>query len=427
MSRRSFPRIDPEALRDHADEARIDRVWERVERDLAARPRAADAGPRRASFAYVAIAASFCAFGAGVLVGQAAFRSRAPAEALVVTPVIEKSEVDVLAAGSMPRSFALPGGGSITLEANATAEQERAGNDLTLKLLQGDASIDTAGHKVLAVVVGETKLSAPGGSRFSVKRNAEDLDVRVEVGSVAVSSPAGAQKLAGGEHVAVPIHSAIAASAAPNMKPQRNPVAVLPRPRPATPKGPAGPEWLARHNAYDDDGAFALLHKQDVGKLIASSKSATDLNAIAEVMRNGHDTAMEIRACERLVQDFPKDQRAFLAATRLSAIYAARGDAARAKQYKEKQIVLAQSATTGSGALQCETLRAEPDKIKAAVMAKEYLDKYPDGDCRDAAEHMLSSQGVAPAPSADPGAPPLAPDAKPPGDNPKPASQVAAP
>ena len=384
---------------------------------------------RRASFAYVAVAASFCAFGAGVLVGKAAFRSRALADALVVAPVIEKSEVEVLAAGTMPRTIALPGGGSVTLEAGATAEQERSGNALTLKLLQGEASIDTTGHKVLAVVVGEAQLSAPAGSRFSVKRNAEDLDVRVEVGSVGISSPAGAQRLAVGEHAEVPLHSTLAASAGPS-KPQRSPVAVLPRPngRTPTPKGPSVPEWLARHNATDDDGALALLRKQDVGSLIASSKSASDLNAVAEVMRNGHDTAMEIRACERLVQDFPKDQRAFLAATRLSAIYAARGDVARAKLYKEKQVVLAQSATTGSGALQCETLRAEPDKIKAAVLAKEYLDKYPDGDCRDAAEHMLSTQGVAPAPSADPGAPPLAPEpAKPSGDNPKPPAQVAAP
>ncbi len=401
MSRRSFPRIDPEALRDHADEARIDRVWERVERDLAARPRGLDAGPRRASLAYVAIAASFCAFGTGVLVGKVAFRNRAPADALVVTPVIEKSEVEVLAAGKMPRTFALPGGGSITLEAEATAEQERAGNDLTLNLLQGNASIDTAGHKVLAVVVGETQLSAPGGSRFSVKRNVEDLDVRVEVGSVAVSSPAGAQKLVVGEHAAVPIHSAIAASAAPNMKPQRSPVAVLPRPRPATPKGPTQPEWLARHIANDDDGAFTLLRKQDVGALIASSKNASDLNAIAEILRNGHDSAGEIRACERLVQNFPRDQYATLAADRLAKVYASKGDAERAQFYRDKQVTLAKNAKTGSGSLLCDLIRREPEKTKAAIEAKEYLDKYPDGDCREEFEQMLASQGAAPA-SADP-------------------------
>src|SRR4051794_14720417 len=99
MSRRSFPRIDPADLRDHADEARVERVWERVEHDLQARAdrvgaqsfEAARASrARRTSFVYVAIAAAFGAFGAGLLLGKATWDKKTLAETPVAAPFIEK-------------------------------------------------------------------------------------------------------------------------------------------------------------------------------------------------------------------------------------------------------------------------------------------------------------------------------------------------
>ncbi len=430
MSRRSFPRIDPDALRDHADEARIERVWERVERDLASRPRGLDGfdggRSRRSTFAYVAVAAAFGAFGAGLLAGKVTWGGRAP-ETLVASPVpaIEKSEVDVLAAGSQPRSYPLRGGGQLTLLPGATVEVERSGEELTLKLVQGGASIETAGRRALAVLAGEAQINAAAGSTFNVTRNADDLDVGVDVGSVSVSSPAGAQQLARGERAAVPIHAAVASSAPVSAKPRRSPALSHQRPEgpKVAPKGANVPEWLARHNALDDEGALVLLRKQDVNALIASSKSAAELDAIAEIMRSkGRDPSAEIRACERLVQDFPHDQHATLAASRLADIYQARGESARAKSYKDKQATLAQSATTGAGSLFCDAIRRQPDKTKAALLAKEYLEKYPDGDCRDEFEQRYASPSAAPAPSADPAPPVTTGDApKPPAAPPVPA------
>jgi hypothetical protein len=420
MSRRSFPRIDPAALRDHADEARVERVWERIERDLASRqvrggPRGPEAArARRASFAYLAVAAAFGAFGGGLLLGKATWGKRALDEATVVSPIIEKSEVEVLAAGTQLRTFPLHGGGTLTLSPGATVEVERAGEALTLKLLQGQASIGTA-RRALAVMVGEAQLNAQAGSTIGVTRNQDDVDVHVDDGSVSISSPAGTQQLGKDERAAVPIHAAIVSNAPVSAKSHRTPVLPLRRPsgrNPLAAKGASGPEWLVRHDANDDDGALAALRKHDINALIDASKSAYELNALAEIMRGkGGDQTAEMRACQRLVQSFQSDQRATLAAERLAQIYEARGEAARAKDYRAKKQVLAQHATTGSESLYCTVIRQEPDKTKAALMAKEYLSHYPDGDCRDALEQMLSSQGDAPVSPAEPvpaAAPPAA-------------------
>ena len=175
-----------------------------------------------------------------------------------------------------------------------------------------------------------------------------------------------------------------------------------PTPRPLTAKGAGQPEWLTHYPA-DDTRALALLQKQGVNQAIDGARTATELMAIAEMMRGkGRDPAAEIRAWERLLQSFPSDQRAPFAADNLARIFEARGEPARAREYKEKVRPLIQGVTTGSDSLLCDMIRREPDKTKAALMAKEYLDKYPDGECRDDFERLVA--GAAPTPSAPPAA-----------------------
>lgn len=406
MSRRSFPRIDPSDLRDLADEGRVDRVWERVEHDVATRMERRELSPRgqRSTLAYVAIAAAFGAFGAGLWIGKATSDHKAPV-ATEATPTNEKSWVEVLAAGSHLRTFPLAGGGTLTLSPGATAEVERAGSALTVSLLQGEASIDASGRKGLSVVAGEAHIDTQGGARLSVRRNAEDIDVNVNDGTVSITSPAGVQKLGKNERAdAVPMHAAVAsapAHAAPRRSPSV-PARRTPTPRPLTAKGAGQPEWLTHYPA-DDTRALALLQKQGVNQAIDGARTATELMAIAEMMRGkGRDPAAEIRAWERLLQSFPSDQRAPFAADNLARIFEARGEPARAREYKEKVRPLIQGVTTGSDSLLCDMIRREPDKTKAALMAKEYLEKYPDGECRDDFERLVA--GAAPTPSAPPAA-----------------------
>src|SRR6185436_13902042 len=121
MIRRSAPRISPNDLRDHADEARIARVWDRIEHDLGGFEAPPQRPPR---FVYLAIAAAFAAFGGGLLVGKTAFHEP-PTGVVAVVASPDRSTVDVLAAGSEGRTFALPGGGMLTLQPGATVEIER--------------------------------------------------------------------------------------------------------------------------------------------------------------------------------------------------------------------------------------------------------------------------------------------------------------
>jgi len=406
MSRRSFPRIAPADLSDHADEARVGRVWERIERDLGVE--AAAAPRRRAGLVYVAIAATFAAFGGGLLVGKVAWDHRAPEAMPSKSP--DKISVDILAAGTQIRTIPLPGGGRLTLSPGATVELERTSADaLTLNLLQGEASIDTAGaaRKALAIVAGDARLNTQAGSVLSVRRNQDDLDVTVNEGTVDISSPTGSQRLGRNEHQAVPIHATTIASTpidapAPRarMLPQR------PRVGPSVKlsKTASVPDWLARHDANDFDGAFTLLKKRDINATIDAARSARELMAIATLMRFKGDRSAEIRANDRLVTGFASDQRASLAAGRLADLYQGSGEAALAKTYRDQVGPLARNATTGSDSLFCNLISGESDKTKAALLAKEYLDKYPDGECHEKFEKMLQGNGLASAPDPAPAA-----------------------
>jgi ferric-dicitrate binding protein FerR (iron transport regulator) len=411
MSRRSLPRIDPAALRDHADEARVERVWERVEHDVAARLERV--GPlayrgRRSTLAYVAIAAALGAFGAGLWVGKVTSdRKGLVAGAPLVTPAMDKSRVEVLAAGTQLRAFPLEGGGRLTLSPGATAEVERTGGEVTVSLLQGEAAID-AGRQRLAVVAGAARINTQAGSVLSVARNADDIDVKVEDGTVSLTSPAGKQELGKGERAsAVPIRALVANAPIDAARPDGRRGPSLPARLPASPrgaavKGPVQPEWLA-HYPGDEDGALQLLRKQGVDKAISGARTAAELMAIANIMRGkGRDPAAEIHAWDRLLQGFPKDQRASLAADRLASIYEARGEMGRAQEFRDKVRPLAQNANTGSDSLFCELIRREPDKTKAALMAKEYLNNYPDGECRDDFERLVQAGAADPAPGPAP-------------------------
>jgi hypothetical protein len=63
MTRESFPEIPPEALKSHAEPARVERVWRRLELDLVGAPRS-----KRSGFVWAPVAA-VAIFGAGVAVG----------------------------------------------------------------------------------------------------------------------------------------------------------------------------------------------------------------------------------------------------------------------------------------------------------------------------------------------------------------------
>src|SRR5690349_3884566 len=89
MSRRSTPRIAPNDLRDHADEARVARVWDRIENDLSGMK---EAQPHRAGIVIALIAATMAAFSGGLLVGKSMWKDRSSTELSAVASS-DRSEV----------------------------------------------------------------------------------------------------------------------------------------------------------------------------------------------------------------------------------------------------------------------------------------------------------------------------------------------
>lgn len=416
MSRRSVPRIAPNDLRDHADEARIARVWDRLEQDLAG---TREAPARRSGLVLSLLAATVAAFAGGLIAGKVVWGERPQASLTAVAPSDHAEFLDVLAAGSESRTVPLPGGGQITLAPESTVEVERTSSGvLTLRLVRGEASVDTAELAVapeLAIVAGEARLSTATGSVVRVRRNQDDMDVDVTDGSVRITSPAGSQELGHGEPaISVPIRRDVTAAPTNVTRPR-----LLPTPRlqptdtmsPVTvDEVPPVSDWRTRVKAGELTEALGMLRSQPGGirGAITSARSATELMAISDVARlKGGDPSAAVDALTRVVQDFPSDPNAQVAAWTLGKMYEKMGQPVLAQTYFEKYRSLSPDGVLAEDAL-CKQIRAEhraSHKDEAVRMGKEYLSKYPNGPCKEDVERIISGEdapaeeeGPAPAP-----------------------------
>jgi hypothetical protein len=442
MSRRSVPKIAPNDLRDHADEARIARVWDRIENDLGG---VREAPPHRTGVVMALIAATMCAFGGGLFAGKFVWGERPSAELTAVAPSDHSQFVDVIAAGSQERTVPLPGGGRITLAPDTTVEVERtSGGALTLRLVRGEAAVDTAtaaAAQVLAIIAGEARLSAGTGSVVRVRRNQDDMDVTVSDGSVRVTSPAGSQEIEPGHApLTVPIRTSVTTThnddanrprhAAPLRPDVIDPVTDAPSVVAAAP-----PDWLARANANDRVGAIQLLQQQPGGiaGAIASAKTAGELMAISDLARSAREPDLARSALTRVVESFPNDQRAHIAAFTLGGLYERAGQTKLAQMYFQKAQSLQPESVLAQDAL-CKQIQAEhraSNKDEAVRLAKDYQSKYPNGRCKEEVERIISGDD-APADDSAP-ATPAAPESAPEGGSgstepaPAPSSQPAAP
>jgi len=431
MTRRQVPRIAPTDLRDHATEERMARVWARLEQDLTGAPAAP---PRRSAVAAALLAAAFSAFGGGLLLGRALWRD----QPLEPPPVVASQDVsavpDVFAAGTRARTFALPGGGAISLEPGTTMEAERfsdvgdvGSGALTLRLVQGEAAVDTASSDrgaSLAIIAGDARVSSAPGSVFRVRHGVDDLAVNVSDGSVRLTSPAGSRDLGRGQEDRVPIrqrttslvtppplHTAPTRSSAPPPREAEEPPSEQP------PTVIAAPDWRARYNAGDETAALELLRQQGGGidGAIGSARTAKELMDLSDLLRGkGGDQAAAIRALTRVVDAFPSDANAQIAAYTLGNMYARVGDQAQAAKYWERARSISPEGTLAEDSL-CKRIGAEVGaghKDEANRMAQEYVSKYPDGRC-EAVQSILSGGGEPEEPPSEPEAPPPDGSAKP--------------
>ena len=289
---------DRSALREHADEARIERIWARIDADLPSSASSADPVEAQRSslgrWPTYAMAASFALvaggfFGAGALTGRASAPTAPP-------PTVRSAEtaalVDVFAAGSNARAFALPGGGRLALDPESMVEVVAVEDGrLTLRLLRGRAAVDTA-DSAIAVLAGEARVSAPAGSSLTLLRRETDVDLEVASGTAEVSAPTGERRVAPGERLArIPTIARVASTDHPSELPPHLP---MPTPivqhdahkassdpaRVATNEPSAAPlaaPWMGRYQADQLDDAFRLLEGQGgLEATIASAQGAKD-------------------------------------------------------------------------------------------------------------------------------------------------------
>jgi hypothetical protein len=409
MTRRTVPSIRPSDLRDHADSARIDRVWERLEHDLSTR---APDKPRSAVTMFAFAASIVVVFAAGVGVGWS-MRPERGETPIHATSLDNGTAPSVLAAGRQPARYDLPGGGTLTLSPGSTVEIDRdERKTLTLRLLRGEASAFTtsAGRSAeIALIVEDARVLARPGSEVFVKRNSSDIDVRVASGSAELVWPSGSRELKRGERIeAVPMRVLLApvSQVVPvdddDPRPQRTTTLAQPRDMTSLPvlietpmTTTAPPDWRTKYNAGELAQALELLREGPGGidGAIVTARSAAELAAISDIARaKGGDPAAALNALTQVVERFPGDPYAEIAAYTLGGMYEKLGQSDQAQKYFERarslKGVLAEDAL-------CKQIRAEHRagrKDEAKRMAKEYVNKYPDGRCKEDVERALSGE-----------------------------------
>ena len=398
MNRRKVPHIQPSVLRDVASEERVDRIWNRLEQDLAtARVRPAGRATRTVVWA---AAATFVAFGAGLASGRVVWHEP-QAGPSAVAAAHDRTETDVFAAGSQERTYALPGGGRITLQPGSMIEMEHgSGSDLRLRLLSGQASLDTAqaGQGALAIVSGEATVATAPDSVVQVQKRDDNIDVRVASGSAQVSSPAGTRALRRGERMdGVPTR---VTTSAVNQRPVVH-VASTPGPtahvaRSDASAAPAAqvavaPGWRELHKDLKWDEALALLKAQPGGiaGAIDSAKSAGELMIISDLARwKGGETAQGFRALQIVADTYPSTQQGQTAAYLLGKHY----ETTQPDLAKKYLALAAQKGVLSEDAICAQMRQAQNagNKDEAAARATEYLGAYPNGRCKDDANRILS-------------------------------------
>jgi hypothetical protein len=368
-----------------------------------------------------------------VLGGRDGAPTAPPAQPIAAT----NEAVDaVLAAGSRARTFSLPGGGAVTLRPGGTMEiADLDGGVVSLRLLQGEASLETAGGGTVAIEAGEARVSTVGASALTVRRDDRSIDVAVTGGVVEVDAPDGRQTLSRGERATAStiVTTALVASAPQPERPVRSPSeppALLPDDAPPQPSvaplaepPPAPPGWFALYQASKLDEALAQLPPAEMAAAIERGRTAGELMALDHLARIKKEVVLSMRALTRVVTEFPDDPYAKIAAVTLGNLHRSAGNHALAAQFDE----LAKSSQFGED-IACRRIgsfdAADP---AAAQTARDYLAKYPEDRCRTAAEDLLSkAESEATAPREEPAEEP-AEEPEPPPSTSDPAAAPAAP
>jgi len=315
MSRLKYPLKD--GLRDPADEAAVSRMWQAIDSRF---PR------RRSRLSLSIILAPALAAAAGVAMVAFVRHDAGPLRLANGAAIVA---VDAPATGL---KLSLSDGSSVDLGPGARFEPiESSASSFIAVLDRGDASFDVqpGGPRRWQIECGLATIEVVG-THFSCARAPDRLHVGVERGVVLVRGervPNRVRRLAAGE--SLDVFDAQVAPASATTEGGDSEGATLANPALAEPPAPVAPEpaararasggWreLARNGHHRE--AFATLGTQGIRREVKRLGIA-DLFALADVARlSGHPTEA-VAPLQRIVDGFPADRQAPLAAFALGRL-----------------------------------------------------------------------------------------------------------
>lgn len=359
-----------EALRDPVNDAAVARMWHAIE---------ARQGRARRQRGWI-----LPAMAATVLAGLGALYAARPDPALLAGPApegplltAEKTEfvgLDTVGEGPRAQRFA---DGSVLEAAGETRIEGLAftAHEVTLLLERGsvEVSVPPGGPRRWTI---EAKLARVEvlGTRFSVTRSEERVEVAVSEGTVLVRStllPEGVRRLVAGQAVRI--------EDAPQAEPPKPTSSADPEAEPLGPVVPPRPSSAG-------------------GRPTSPATVVTELMRRADAARLAGDPALAELLLERVVRGSPRDPRAPLAAFTLGVIRMDRGDLPRALEAFRLSIALGAPATLQEDcylrSVEAELRSSRPERARAT--SEEYRRKFPAGRHRRALAALLEEQERAP-------------------------------
>ncbi|MBI4952196.1 MAG: hypothetical protein HY908_09190 [Myxococcales bacterium] len=408
------PRIRPESLRDHAEPARVNRVWRRLERRLAVGAAAgggAQEHARRSRLVVlgVATAAVVASFGAGIVLGRKIESRPAPSAAGPVAPLEGTSEQSpaLFAAGTMRQAYDLPGGGRLVVSPGGIVERvSQSAGGVAVRLVRGEAELSTDGGASeparISMLVGGASVSTEDGV-VRVRTDGDTADLEVLSGSAEITSPdpeVGLRTTTVRERERLTVPTRVAVTrvpptelTTPPLPPRPVPVKIAREPalgeREPAPTVDAVPPttWQQLCLAADFAGVLKELQANaiDVGKVT----NARDLLCIADATR-ANDSTRRL-ALERAVHDRSDPQVASLAAWKLATLLEQSGEHGQAAKYYQAYRDLSPGGALAEDAL-CNLIEAEDragHRDEAMRLGQRYLADHATGGCRARVAQML--------------------------------------
>jgi TolA-binding protein len=285
-----LPEVPSTALRDHATDERVDRIWQRLEGNLGAHR------PRQPRALLWAPAALLIVFGAGVFVGARWVRPTPGTTAVTAEPV--------------------PAGDGVSRPAQ---------RPLTAEPARPDEPAQGRDKKPL------------GGSHSGLLGSERAVEPGVDPGP---------------------------------------PTAVLP------PVVAAQPEWEALAENAEYGAAWKALDKAGgFDAVLGKASSASQLMTLYDVAKASGQTGPAMTVLRTVMQKFPKDPRAAIAAAYLASMLKAKGDLAGAAQAYAAYRALSPKGDFAEDALatQIEAAIAQGDVEQAKQLSEQYAKDFPKG------------------------------------------------